>query len=738
MRRSLIAGTLALLLQPALAAAAPEQPPARASLGDLVAPDASGRRPSQTAWSPDGKHLAYVWDEKGDGSEKHLWALDAATGKREVLLRPADLGEGKGKGKDRKLEIDEYSWSPKGDSLLVLAGGDLYLKILADHAVRRLTRTEAEEDDPRFSPDARKIAFVRGFDLYVLDIASGAETRLTTDGLENVALNGTNDWVYGEEIWNRQPEGFWWSPDSSRIAFLHFDETPVGVYSLVDDTPLYPKVTLQKYPKSGEPNPRVKVGVVDAGGVKTIWLGTGEEDQYLARVDWTPKGDAVAVQRLSRDQKHLDLLRCGVTGGVDGACSPLVSETRHTWINLAKDFHFLPDGRFLWGSERNGWRRLYLYGADGKVVKAVTPEGWAVTALDGVAADGSWALATVFATKELGAVDRKVARIGLPAGGWEILTPEPGSHAASAAVSARTGAWVHAWSDADTPTRSEVRPAGGGKGFALPSSEPRFDAASLPKWEILTIPGPDGSRLPARLLKPAGFDPARRYPVIIYHYGGPGSQVVDNAWNVRSLWHKLMAQRGFVVFSVDNQSSTFFGKAGEDKDYRRFGTVNLAGQLAGVDYLKSLPWVDASRLGLWGWSGGGSNTLYCVLNRPGVWKAAIAGAPVTDWRLYDSIWTERYLDRPQDNADGYRDSSPITYTANLKDHLLVVHGLADDNVHPQNSINLSGEFIKAGVAFEQAFYPGQKHGFRGAAARHFYERATEFFERELLSPKGPR
>jgi dipeptidyl-peptidase-4 len=219
--------------------------------------------------------------------------------------------------------------------------------------------------------------------------------------------------------------------------------------------------------------------------------------------------------------------------------------------------------------------------------------------------------------------------------------------------------------------------------------------------------------------------------VIIYHYGGPGSQVVDNAWNVRSLWHKLMAQRGFAVFSVDNQSSTFFGKAGEDKDYRRFGTINLAGQLAGVDYLKTLPWVDASRLGLWGWSGGGSNTLYCVLNRPGVWKAAIAGAPVTDWRLYDSIWTERYLDRPQDNADGYRDSSPITYTANLKDHLLVVHGLADDNVHPQNSINLSGDLIKAGVPFEQAFYPGQKHGFRGPSLRHFYERATEFFEREL-------
>ncbi|HEV7504112.1 MAG TPA: DPP IV N-terminal domain-containing protein [Thermoanaerobaculia bacterium] len=736
MRRSLIAWTLTAALgaavptfQPALAAPVPEQPPTRAGLGDLVAPDASGRRPAQAAWSPDGKRLAYVWDEKGDSTEKLLWTLDIANGKREVVLRPADLKDPKDSkdSKDGKLEIDDYSWSPKGDSLLVVAGGDLYLESLADHGVRRLTRTKTAEEDPRFSPDGRRIAFVRGFDLYVLDVASSAETRLTSDGQENVALNGTNDWVYGEEIWNRQPEGFWWSPDGSRIAFYHFDETPVGVYSLVDDTPLYPKVMPQKYPKSGEPNPRVKVGVVDAGGGKTTWLGTGDTDSYPARVGWTPKGDAVAVQRLSRDQKHLDLLRCGAA---DGACSPLISETWHTWINLGRDFHFLPDGRFLWGSERDGWRRLYLYGADGRSGHPVTPEGWAVTALDGVADDGSWAVVTVFPTSELGAVDRKVAKISLKAGGgWEILTPEPGSH--SGLVSPRTGSWVHTWSDADTPARSEVRPAGGGQPIALPSAGPKFDAASLPKWEIFTIPGPDGSRLPARLLKPAGFDPSHRYPVIIYHYGGPGSQVVDNAWNVRSLWHKLMAQRGFVVFSVDNQSSTFFGKAGEDKDYRRFGTVNLAGQLAGVDYLKTLPWVDASRLGLWGWSGGGSNTLYCVLNRPGVWKAAIAGAPVTDWRLYDSIWTERYLDRPQDNADGYRDSSPITYTANLKDHLLVVHGLADDNVHPQNSINLSGDFVKAGVPFEQAFYPGQKHGFRGSSSRHFYERATEFFEREL-------
>ncbi len=721
MRRSLIVWTLAAL---AISPVAAEQPPAPPSIGALLAPDASGRRPTLTAWSPDGKRLGYVW-------EKGLWVLDLATGKSEEVWAKKEKKDGEDAGE----EIDAWEWSPKGDSMLFVTEGDLYLESLAsrdNREIRRLTRTEAKEEDPHFSPDGRRIAYVRGFDLYVMDVERGEELRLTTDGQENVALNGINDWVYWEEIWDREPEGFWWSPDSSRIAYYHFDETPVGVYPLVNDSPLYPKVTLQKYPKAGEPNPRVKLGVVDVASRRTTWLdtlNTVDPEAYLARVDWTPAGDAVAVQRLNRDQTRLELLRCSPA---EGGCAPILTETWRTWINLGRDFRFLPDGRFLWGSEHDGWRRLYLYAADGHLLGPATPEGWAVTSLDGVAADGSWAVVTAFSNSELGAIDRKVARVNLNGNlngkGWEVLTAEPGNHAA--VVSPKTGAWVHTWSDADTPTRSEVRPVTGSP-VPLPSAPPTFDAATLPKWEFLTIPGPDGSRLPARILKPAGFDPAKKYPVIVYHYGGPGSQVVSNAWSARDLWHKLMAQRGFAVFSVDNQSSLFFGKAGEDRDYRRFGTVNLAGQLAGVDYLKTLPWVDASRLGLWGWSGGGTNTLYCVLNRPGTWKAAIAGAPVTDWKLYDTIWTERYLDRPQDNADGYRDSSPITYTPNLKDHLLVVHGLADDNVHPQNSVNLSDEFVKDGLAFEEAFYPGQKHGFRGASSRHFYERATELFEREL-------
>lgn len=730
MRTHLIAWILAAVAAGSAALAAPAEPVKPSRIGDYFAPDAGGRRPSQAAWSPDGKRLAYLWREPGEGRNEGqaeaLWVLDLATGRREVLLDPR-------KKDDVDFEIGEYAWSPEGDALLVVSQDDLYLYRPASRDLKRLTRTESKEEAPSFSPDGRRIAFVREFDLYVLDAAAGGETRLTHDGRKNAVLNGTNSWVYWEEIWDRDPQGYWWSPDGSRIAFYRFDEAAVGRYPVVNDSPLYPEVSWQVYPKAGEPNPAVKIGVVDVAKGSTVWLETGDPEAYLARVDWTPDATAVAVQRLNRDQTRLDLLRCPATGG---ACAGLLAETWPTWVNLGRDFRFLPDGRFLWGSERSGWRRLYLYSDEGREIRAVTPEGWAVTSLNALAGDGAWAVVTGFPTSDLlGPLDRKVARVNLAGTGWEILTPEPGWH--SAVVSPQTGAWVHSWSDVNTPAQSEVRPAGGGRRIPLPSAPAVFDAASLPKWEIFTIPGPDGSRLPARMLKPAGFDPSRRYPVLMYHYSGPGSQVVSNAWSsTHGLWHKLMAQRGFAVLSVDNPSSVFFGKAGEDRDHRRFGPAVLAGQLAGVDYLETLPWVDSSRLGLWGWSGGGANTLYCILNRPGVWKAAVAGAPVTDWKLYDTVWTERYLDRPQDNPEGYRDSSPLTHAGNLADRLLIIHGLADDNVHPQNTVVMSGELIKTGHAFEQAFYPGQKHGLRGASQRHLYERMTEFFERALLSPSS--
>ena len=702
-----------LLLLAALPLAANGPAPPRELTLDLVfAEGAGGRQPSELVWSPDGARLAYLWD---DGGGEALWVLDAATGRGEPVLR--------------REEIDELVWSPAGDAIALLAEGDLSLLTLRDRALARLTTTPEKEEAPAFSPDGGSLAFVRGFDLHLLDLATKQERALTTDGEENQILNGTTGWLYWEEIWNRDATGFWWAPDGRRIAYYRFEEGEVPRYPLVDELPRYPEVRWQRYPTAGETNPRVKVGVLDLASGRTTWLATGgAPDDYLARVHWAPDGGRLAVEHLEREQTRLTVLLCGAA---DGRCAPLFVEELPPWINLISDFRFLPDGRFVRGSEREGYRRLYLHAADGRELRAVTPPGWAVASLDGLDTERGVVVATGFQTGGLGAAERQVLRAGLERDEVARLTLGTGWN--TALVAPRTGSWVHTWSDANTPPRLALRRPDGGEAAVLPSAPPLFDPAAVSPWRLFTIPGPEGSRLPARSLEPAGFDTRRRYPVLIYHYGGPGSQVVANRWegNVRGLWHRAMAQRGYAVLSVDNQASLFFGRAGEDRLHRRFGEVELAGQLAAVEHLKGLGWADPARLGLWGWSGGGFNTLYSLFNRPGVWRAGVAGAPPTDWHLYDTVWTERYLDHPRDNEKGYEASSPVTYAAKLADHLLLVHGTGDDNVHPQNSTVLAQKLVEAGRPFEEAFYPNQKHGMTGAAQEHFYRRMTEFFDRHL-------
>ncbi len=717
--------------------AAATEAPARLTFDRIFAPDAGGRLPRMLEWSPDGSRLAWLWKKDG---EDVLEAVTPATGETATLFVPGEhtfsvpAEDGDEEADERQLELSAYHWAPDGGSLLIESAGDLFLWKIAPRELVRLTETEAEEEDPKFSPDGGRLAFVRDEDLHLLDLATGDERALTADGEKDSILNGKTDWVYWEEIWNRDSTGYWWSPKGDRIAYYRFDESPVSTYPLVDwsEAP-YPTVRRQKYPKAGEPNPIVRVGVLDLATGETTWLATGGEgDVYLARVDWLPAGDRVAVQVLSREQNRLDLVACGAG---DGVCEKLHGEEWPTWINLTQDLRFLPDGGFVWSSERSGWRRLYLHAADGREIRPLSPDGGSVDSLSGLDADAGAVIYTAFSTGELGALHRRVFRQPLavgPArpisapGDWSSATPAPAG-----------GLWLHSWSSAGRPAAMAVRDGEGNEVARLPSAAPAgFRPEELPRWEFLTIPGPEGLPLPAALLSPADLGPAetaRRHPAIMYHYGGPASQVVADRWSGRGrgLWHLMMAQRGYAVLMVDNAGSTFFGKRGEDRLHRRFGEHNLAAQRAGVDYLKSLGWVDGERIGLWGWSGGGSNTLYSVLNSPGTWKAAVAGAPVTDWRLYDTIWTERYLDRPQDNPDGYRDSSAVTYADRLADELLIVHGTADDNVHPQNTMVLTRALIDAGKPFEEAIHPGQKHGFRGRDSRHFYERMTRFFERSL-------
>ena len=687
----------------------------RLDFDTIFAPGGNGRVPTHLAWAADGKKLAFFFE---DGDGKGLWLLDADGGAPRLLRRASD-----------EKTLDGFHWAPDGTAILIESAGDFLLLDVASGSVSALLTSEAREEDPQFSPDGSRVAFVRDADMWLIEVASGRERRLTADGKEDSILNGKTDWVYWEELWNRDSTGFWWSPDGNRIAFYRFDESPVGVYPLVDESSPYPAVKLQKYPTAGTSNPLVRVGVLSLDDTKTTWLDTGsEEDVYLPRVDWLPGGDRLAVQRLNREQNRLDILLCSPT---DGACAAAHSEEAATWVNVSDDLRFFTDGRFLWSTERRGRRTLELRAHDGSLLRDLAVDGWTVDHLDAVVEEGLVAVWTGYQTSPLGARHRVVIRQSLADGGTELLTDSIGWR--SATVSETSGRVALISSNADDPRRAEVLDAAGRRLLDLPTAPPVYDPNELPQWEFLTIPGPDGVDLPAALLKPADLDSTATYPALMYHYGGPASQVVSDSWGSRgrNQWHKMMAQRGYVVLSVDNVGSNFFGKNGADRLHRRFGEHNLAAQLAGVRYLEGLGYVDGERIGLWGWSGGGANTLYSILNSPGTWKAAVAGAPVTDWHLYDTIWTERYLDHPADNPNGYEESSAVTYADRLADALLIVHGTADDNVHPQNTLVMSQQLIAASKSFEQAIHPGQKHGFRDPDSRHFYERMTAFFDRHL-------
>jgi dipeptidyl-peptidase-4 len=702
------------------------------SFSDLFDP---ALRPKVQAvqWSPDGELLAFRHDTP-EGPRFRIWASSDG---REIAARPWNdlpvLPEGK------LAQPVQFFWVPASKSILWQGDGDLFLERVLGEPLQRFTNSpEAEEKHLTFSPDGRRLAFSRGGNLWTLDLLSGKETSWTSDGDGDGIQYGDTDWVYWEEIWNRSAQAIWWSPRGDSLAFYRFDDRHVGQFPLLNESAPYPQIRWQRYPKAGTRNPAVEVWVLNVETGSRVRLETGDPEAfYLARVHWHPKGHAVAVERLNRDQNQLDLLLCELPSG---SCRVLARQEAATWINLGEEFRFLPDGSFLWASEEEGWRRLYHFSAEGERLRPITPPGWQVTELLGLT-PASAPVAFVFQgfrTVGLGASERRVVAASFGAATFQVLDDRPGWHGGKLDPTGRF--WLQEWSRATVPTERMIRRLDGAVIAALPAATPLPAALrALPEPEILEIPGPGGARLPAQMIRPPDLPSKGRYPILMYHYGGPGSQVVADRFDARrTLWHRWMAARGYVVLQVDNSASLFFGKRGEDQVHRRFGPLELEAQLAAVAWLKTQPWADTSRIGLWGWSGGGYHTLYALTHAPGVWRAAVAGAPVTDWSYYDSIWTERYLDHPEANAEGYRQASILEAADKLQDPLLLVHGTADDNVHPQNTVELLNRFIRAGKPVSVALYPGETHGFSPSAWRHLLERMTRFFDEHLQGGPCPK
>ena len=683
---------------------------------------------SHVEWRPAADEVSYVRPEGSRGARARALCLYAvASGKERVLLAPS--------GETADLSLASYQWSPTGHSILFTGGKDLWIYDVESGHAKRLTRDAAAEEYATFSPSGDRVAFVKKNDLYVVELSTGHVTRLTEDGSETV-YNGKLDWVYEEELANRATSpAYAWSPDGKRIAYLRLDDGPVPQYPITHYISTHVTLSWERFPQAGDPNPLVSLHVVDAAGWKQIdrVFPLPANVEYLGpNFSWTPDSSAVAILTLNRHQNELKVHEWQPATGSDRV---LIEEKDPYWINSLDAPYFLKDsGRFLWLSERDGWLHLYLYDDGGKLIRKLTSGDWMIDhpvfsdvpmfQLDEAA---GW---VYFSSTDPDPRERQIWRVSLDGSGLERLTKQTGSHTLNLSPDGRY--LLDKFSDMDTPPEIRLLKSDGTFVATLDRPENHLGEYALGKYEFVTVKAKDGATLYARLLKPANFDPARKYPVVVYVYGGPHEQLVKHEWRSSMLLDQLFAQEGYLVWTLDNRGSWGRGHAWESVVFEHMGRHELADQLAGVDYLKSLAYADASRIGIRGWSYGGYMTLYALTHAPDVFKCGVAGGPVTAWKFYDSIYTERYMRAPAENPEGYRDSSPLYAAANLSGKVLLIHGAVDDNVHMQNTMNFINALVDLGKPFELYIQPGQKHGFRGqTVTQYLYGRYLDFFKKNL-------
>jgi dipeptidyl aminopeptidase/acylaminoacyl peptidase len=624
--------------------------------------------------------------------------------------------------------VTDLPMSADGSTAVLALDNDLFRYSFGDRQAARLTRSPEPEQHAAFSPDGKYLAFVRRHNLHVLDVASGQERPLTTEGTPDL-LHGELDWVYQEEVYGRGNfRAFWWSPDSKRLALLRLDESPVHRFTVVDHLPYRQDLELTPYPKAGDPLPRVALGVVDAAGGPIRWFDLADyakDEPLIVRVGWTPNSRHVVWQVQNREQTWLDLR---VTDPDSGMSTRLLRETSPAWVEILGEPRWLPDGSFLWLSERSGYRHIYHISAGGGAVHPVTAGSWEVRELGPCDPAGQWVYFT-------GAKDSPTAvapyRVRLDGTRLERLAAGAGSHTVE--FNDAASFLVDTSSDWATPPQTRLCGADGRFVRAIePNLVDHLRHYRLGRPESLQVPTRDGFAMEAMLIKPPDFDPTRRYPVLCYVYGGPQTPVVRQAWlGPTYLWHQMLAQRGYVIWMCDNRSASSKGIAATWPIHRRMGELELQDIEDGLTWLRKQPWVDRSRIGIWGWSYGGYMAAY-ALTHSSSFKVGIAGAPVTDWRNYDAIYTERYMGLPQANPEGYRRSSVVHQASALHGRLLLLHGTTDDNVHLTNTLQLADALQRARKQFDLMLYPRSRHGVTDPVQlRHLRELMTRFIEEQL-------
>lgn len=688
-----------------------------------------------TAWLDDGSLV--IFENRRTAREWTFEKLNPATGQRaamvDVVRALADLKS------VAAVDSATLSWpiafDGGGRRALYLIKGDVFTLELTESHFRRLTSTTAEETSASFSPNGRRVAYVRDHDLYFFDLDTNRETRITRDGSETL-LNGTLSWVYWEEVFGRRDIGYWWAPDSQAIAYLQSDESQVDLSYFTDIAPFPPRVVRQRYARAGGANPRVRLGIVELATPNTNWIQINEPFEYIVRAKWLLDSRHLSFETMPRIQTQMSLY---FADRKSSAATRILTETDPGWVNMTDDLYFYGDGKhFLWPSERDGYMHLYRYRLDGTLVNQVTKGKWALASAGGVAFWVRQAIVGVdekndwvyFTALERSSIERHLYRVHADGSGMMRISNEPGTHRISMSPDARY--FLDRYSNIRTLPELRLHANSGAVAQTLASPRPQLLASYDVEFaELTTIPADDGFPMPAQIMKPKGFRPDRKYPVIMSVYGGASGPQVANAWQGDTLWNQMLLEAGYLVVKVDNRTATGISKQLENLIVDRVGEAETPDLVAAARWLKKQPWVDADRVGVWGWSNGGWMTLN-LMTRSQEFKAGIAVAPVVDWRFYDSKWTEAAMRTPQENPGAYERSSLIPRAKDLHGRLLIAFGSYDDNVHPYNEMAFIDALVRAGKRFDMMTYPMRKHGIDDQAATlHLYRLMLDFWKTNL-------
>ncbi|GAA73723.1 dipeptidyl-peptidase 4 [Pseudoalteromonas sp. BSi20480] len=704
-------------------------------------PSLSGKSPVQLKFSPDGSRVTYLQGKTDDYNRYDLWEYNLEDNTNRVLVDSAELFSGPENLSDEEKArrerqrifgkgILEYTWSTDGKALLFPLNGDLYYYDLASAKSKKLTNTDAFETDARFSPKGNYVSFIREQNLYALALNSGKEIQLSQDG-GGVIKNGMAEFVAQEEM--SRMTGYWWSGDETKIAYTRVDESPVKeairneIYA--DEVKLFN----QRYPFTGTDNVKIQLGVVKLNNQHVDWIDLGkDEDIYIARAKWLKDSKTLSYQWQNRSQQTLELRFYDSESKKQKVA---LTENSDTWINLHFDLVFLKDKKhFVWASERDGFKHLYLYRTNGQLVRQITSGDWAVDSLKGI--DEKKGIVYFAGRKDTPLESHLYSAPLFKKGDSKRITEQGQYHNVVLAKDNKT--FIDTSSSVNKPKSAALRKVNGE--FITWLEENKLDnshpltpyLSNLATPEYGTLKADDGQIMHYRLFKPTNMSAGKKHPVIVNVYGGPHAQRVTNSWRSKNLYFQYMAQQGYVIFQLDNRGSYNRGKKFEDAIYKNLGDVEVRDQIKGVEFLRTLDYVDAKRIGIYGHSYGGYMALMTMFKAGDYFNAGVSGAPVTDWALYDTHYTERYLGHPDTNAKGYEASAVFPYTDGLKGPLMIYHGMADDNVLFTHATKLFKQLQDSEKQFEMMTYPGSKHSLRGKQVQtHLHQTITNFFNRHF-------